>query len=393
MSLFGWLLLRAFAQAALVIILARMLGANGYGLFVAILAIAGFFAPLAGLGFAGLLLRDGAREPENMPQRLGMALALWWPATLLFTLIGVVAITTTLPTSVPLIALTTFSFSEIVATTFVELAARVEQSRHHVSRFGGLLAGLPLARLAGLMLYAMVLSPDPVGWIWVYAICSLAYTAAVAWSLLQRYRPLWPLQRDWKMAREGFPFTVKALSYRLQAEFNKPVLARVGYEFAANFSVAQRMIDVVSLPLQAMQEVFWPKMYAEKDKFVRFYFFGLSFFTIGVLAGFLMLGVAPFISILIGPGFEGVVSAVVWLAWLPALQVLRNLQNAVFIARGAHNELVKIYIYSCFSGIFFTATLVPLLGVVGAAYSIYIGELTGLIVFVFYHFKNNGFKK
>ncbi|MGC8808477.1 MAG: hypothetical protein ACP5QB_13265, partial [Thiomonas sp.] len=51
--IFGWLLLRAAAQAATVLLLARWLGAGGYGAFVAALAIASFFTPLAGLGLGG----------------------------------------------------------------------------------------------------------------------------------------------------------------------------------------------------------------------------------------------------------------------------------------------------------------------------------------------------
>ncbi|MDD3651994.1 oligosaccharide flippase family protein, partial [Immundisolibacter sp.] len=79
-GLFGWLLLRAAAQAAMVVLLARVLGVEGYGLFVTALAVSGFFSPIAGLGLGGLLLRDGAREPAALPRQLGMALALWWPA-------------------------------------------------------------------------------------------------------------------------------------------------------------------------------------------------------------------------------------------------------------------------------------------------------------------------
>jgi hypothetical protein len=61
LHIFGWLLLRVAAQAATVLLLARWLGASGYGEFVAALAVAGFFTPLAGLGLGAVLLVRGAR--------------------------------------------------------------------------------------------------------------------------------------------------------------------------------------------------------------------------------------------------------------------------------------------------------------------------------------------
>ncbi|UHD16885.1 hypothetical protein [Thiocapsa bogorovii] len=52
-ELFGWLLLRAAAQITSVVLLAKTLGAEDYGLFVTVLALASFFPPLVILGTPG----------------------------------------------------------------------------------------------------------------------------------------------------------------------------------------------------------------------------------------------------------------------------------------------------------------------------------------------------
>ena len=46
------------------LLLARWLGAEGYGQFVATLAVVSFFGPLAGLGLHGVLLSCIARTPQ-----------------------------------------------------------------------------------------------------------------------------------------------------------------------------------------------------------------------------------------------------------------------------------------------------------------------------------------
>ncbi len=381
-GLFGWLMLRAIAQAAMVVVLARLLGAEGYGLFVAVLAVAGFFAPLAGLGLGGLLLRDGAREPGKLPQRLGMALALCWPAALVFSLVAVPAIAWALPSSIPVAALAVFACSEIVATSFVELAARVEQSQHRVRTFGGLQAGLAITRLLALLGYAALLPPDPAGWIWVYAASSLVYTAAVVWWLLARHRPVWPARREWAMAREGFPFTVGALSFRLQAEFNKPLLAQASYGHAGNFSVAQRVVDLASLPLQAMQEALWPRFYAGSHPRRRMWLIAGSLVALALLGGGLLILLAPWLPRLLGAGFETTADLLVWLALLPMLQVVRNLLNAYVVAKRRQSFLTMVYTCGGVAGVLLNLGLVTALGLQGAVWAAYLVEAVIIVMLV-----------
>ena len=153
-GLFGWLLLRAVGQGVLVISLARLLGAPEYGHFVTVLAVATFFTPLAGFGLPGVLLRDGARNPQAIPQQLAAALRLWWPSTAVFGAIGVVAALLVLPSSTdprrwP------HGAAEVASSSLVELLARDHQALHRTNRFGAILAGLVLARVGALTVYAL----------------------------------------------------------------------------------------------------------------------------------------------------------------------------------------------------------------------------------------------
>lgn len=373
-GLFGWLMLRAVAQAVMVVLLARLLGVEGYGLFVTAMAVSGFFSPLAGLGLGGLLLRDGACAPEDLPRKLGMALALWWPTALVCSLCAAMLLAWSLPSRVPIVALGAFASAEIVTASLVELAARVEQARHRIGAFGAIQAGMILARLVGLLLYAAHGQADPVGCFWAYALSSIFYALFIARRIVTEHAPLWPQKRDWAMARESFPFTIGAFSFRLQAEFNKPLLAQASYGEAGHFGVAQRAVDLASLPLQALQEALWPGFYAGRHSLRQLWLLAVALFAIALLGGVVLVLLAPWIVRLLGAGFEATAHLVMLLALLPAVQLVRSLLNAIVAQQRRQPALTMVYLLSGVAGVLFNLWLVPMSGLHGAVTASYLIE-------------------
>ncbi len=382
-DLLGWLLVRAAAQVTVVLLFTRTLGANDYGQFVAILAVAGFFTPLAGLGLGSVFLRDGARFPERLPELLGDALALWWRSTVIFALVAVGATLWLLPTGIDAAAVSAFAVGEVASGSLSELIARVEQSQHQTRFFGAILSGLILVRLVALAGYATLATPDVSGWLWVYAGSSGLYTLALLVWMQARWRPKRSKTLAIRLVREGWPFTIGALSFRLQAEFNKPVLAQLGYAQAGYFSAAQRVVDLASLPLQAMQEALWSRLYASSSPARRLWLTGGVLVTLALLGGSVLTWLAPWAPRIFGEGFEGAVEVLRVLAWLPAVQVVRNLANAAVIARGQHAFLTQVYIASGIASIVFNSLLVPCFGLPGALWSAYLSEMVALAVLYF----------
>ena len=64
--LFGWLAMRTLAQTALFVLVARTLGAEGYGALISAMALASIFS-FAIMGAAAILVREGARDPDRLP--------------------------------------------------------------------------------------------------------------------------------------------------------------------------------------------------------------------------------------------------------------------------------------------------------------------------------------
>ncbi len=377
--LFGWLLVRAAAQTLLVVLLARTLGARSYGVYVAALAVAGFFAPMAGLGLQGVILRDGSRAPETLGDLLDHALRLYWRALLASWLVGAAVALLALPRAIPALLLVLLVGTEIAAGSLIEILGRVEQALQRSAGFGALMAGLALVRLFALVAWEAAGTPTVGGWIFAYGAASLLYAAAVLWRARRRLRPTADRAApDWAMAAQGRPFAVGAVALRVQSEFNKPVLAAIGPALAANLSLAQRAVDVASLPLVALQDALWSRLYASHEPGRRLLRTGGALLALALLGGVALTVLAPLLPQLLGHGFEATAQLLRWLAWLPSLQLLRNLGNAHLIATGHARRLTGVYVLGALLGMLATVLLVDRIGLEGAIAAAYATELVTL---------------
>jgi O-antigen/teichoic acid export membrane protein len=383
LHIFGWLLLRAAAQAATVLLLARWLGASGYGEFVAALAVAGFFTPLAGLGLGAVLLVRGARAPEQLPALQAQAARLWAISSVAFSLVATAAMSLSLPSPQPLWALAALAFAEVAAASWVELVARSMQARHQAHAFGAIQAGLPLTRLAALALSLPWLPASAAAWMLIYAAASLIYAVALGISCagssrFQAEKP--PSKPTSALLREGAPFVVGATSLRMQAEFNKPVLAHLDYTQTGALGVAQRVVDFVTLPLAALQEALWPRVFASERPGSRLLQTGALLVALGLISGAALALAAPLLPWLFGPDFTAASQTLGWLALLPAVQLTRNLGNAWLIARGKSHYLTAVYVTSALAGVLLALILVPRWGLSGAVWGMYGSEVAALVI-------------
>lgn len=375
--IFGWLLLRAAAQVATVLLLARWLGAGGYGVFVAALAVASFFTSLAGMGLGGVLLIRGARMPAQLPALQRRATVAWAVASAVVVPLALLAMATSLPEAQPLWALALLALAEVAAASWVELRARSAQAQHQAHRFGAIQAGLPLVRLAALLAVLPWLRPSPAVWMAAYAVTSILYAAALAFSAA------WPklnaaltepLPTTAALVREGLPFAGGALAMRLQAEFNKPVLAHLSYAQAGALGIAQRAVDLAALPLAALQEALWPRLFAAATPNARLVRTGALLLLLALSVGLVLDLAAPLLPALLGAGYAAAADALVLLSLLPAVQLARNLGNAWLIANVSNAALYLVYAASAAAGVLLALLLVPRWGLDGAVGAMYGSE-------------------
>lgn len=186
----------------------------------------------------------------------------------------------------------------------------------------------------------------------------------------------------WPLVRDGVPFVVGGLSLRLQAEFNKPVLAQLGFALAGNFNAAQRALDIACLPLIAMQETLWARLYASPDYERRMWITAALLVALALGGGLMLFLFAPLLPLLLGPGFEPAVYLLQWLAWLPAVQVARNFVNFQALATYRTNLLTAASLIVGLTSIILNLLLIYAYGLAGAVCAAYLTEFVGMIALV-----------
>jgi O-antigen/teichoic acid export membrane protein len=230
---------------------------------------------------------------------------------------------------------------------------------------------MPLTRLVILAPYALISNvPSLTGWLWLYATSTLLYVAMLWWRQRLCASPIsirLPLS-------DGIPFAVNMLSARLQAEFNKPVLAHVGFESAGTFSAAQRAIDIVGLPLGALQEALWPRLYGEKQPARMLRHVGGLLLATAAACGVALWAASPMLPRLLGRDFEPAISTLRMLAWLPLLQVFRALVNFHVIHSGRTALIGWAAVVGAAVNVLLVAYFVPRQGALGAIIASYASE-------------------
>lgn len=370
------MLLRAAAQAGIVILLARALGASAYGQFVAVLAVASFCSPFAGLGLSHMVLRNGARNGAFLPAYFARA-AHWWLLTAIPAAVAAMLLAWLLLPAGTLVAGALLAIAaDVTAVSLTDLHARRRQAMQRMHAMGATNAGLPLLRLSALV--ALLLTQptaDTTAVFWVFAAASTAYALLLwAFSPPPRQDPSHALPEPLG-PRQGLPFSLSALAVRIQLEFNKPVLAQVGFGLAGSFNVAQRIIDLAGLPLNALQEALWPRLYAQGNPGRQLRRTGAALLALAVAVAAGIWLAAPVLPWLLGPSFESAVGVARLLALLPTLQMFRLLVNFRVIHHGWMELIGWAYLIGALCSVGAVAILVPRHGLHGAVAAGYLAEV------------------
>ena len=378
-GLLFWLTVRSTAQVVTVITLARALGPGQYGRFVAAIAIASGLGAIAGIGSQGLILRDGARDPTRLDELLGRCLGLWLAGSVICTVAGVAA-AALLPGPWSTRDLWLLIGSEVATSSLVEILGRAMQARQYPQRYGALSAGLTVCRLGALLLLMLLDACTLRSWITTYAAASAGYGMLLLVQLSQKYPRVRLRPPDAALLRAGAPFVAGSLGPRLQAEFNKPLLAQASYGWAGNLSIAQRALDLATLPLVALQESLWPRVYSSRDPAARLLHTGKWIVLLAMLSGGMLLAVAPCLPQLLGADYASSSKLLMMLTGLPTMQVLRNLGNSHLIAQDRVITVTRIQVLSMALSALATMVLVFTSGLIGAILALYATEAATLFM-------------
>ena len=252
----GWLIgasaLTSVSQGIYVLILARALGAEQFGLFSGALALTAVFASVAGLGGGHVMVMRVSRAREVYRKQFGAAL--FYVSLTLIPLATLVLGITALSGERILLVVLPLLISELVFSRVFDLGLQSFQSHDRLQGNALFTAGAALGRLAVTTIFVSAGGQDAMHW----AIAYTAYSGLLALLILLVSchtfgRPRWSagtLRTAWKT---GMFFSLGMASRSAYSESDKFLLLQFELaQDAGQYSVAHRLMGFAFVPIQMM---------------------------------------------------------------------------------------------------------------------------------------------
>lgn len=380
--------LRTLGQAAVFLIIARVLGVESYGAYSAVLALAMTLGGFGGLGASIIMLRETARDPATFAESWGRTLAaLLVTVPVLFTVYLLLA-WTVLPNRIGWVAIVCIGAAEILFSPLALAAMQAYQGHERLGRAAYLALAPVVPRLVaafslmplGFVLTASMRLPF---WSVLYLLAAVA-TAIYGSELLRRdfgmrSSPVW--KGLGAVMKEGWMFSVGSSALKVYADVDKIMLARLAtLEATGAYSAAYRIVDMSLVPMHALYATLTARyfrvgQYGLVDG-LRYTFKILPFpLLYAVAAGLTMTFLGRLVPLFLGPSYMNVSNMLLYLAWLPLVTIWRDLLQKTLIGSGFQKATFIAFVSGAVLNLFLNLWLIPLHGWRGAVLATYAAEL------------------
>ncbi|NES43036.1 oligosaccharide flippase family protein, partial [Moorena sp. SIO2C4] len=271
-----WMLLAKFlkmiVQAAYFVIIARTLGAQQYGLFASLTALAAIISPFATWGSGDVLIKNVSRNRALFKEYWGNALLMVFTSSLvLIALVMLIAPAIlpqgTSPLLIFLVFLSDLLFLKILATAGQAFIA-VSQLKH-TAQIHFLLSLKNL--VATLCFVSFFQTSDIVVWAALY-LASTAIAAGVGFLMVHRMlgTPKLAISKIKPEMLQGFYFSVNLCAETVNNNVDKTMLARLSTLQATGiYAAAYRLIDVAFVPVQSLLAASYAKFFQKGAAGIR----------------------------------------------------------------------------------------------------------------------------
>jgi len=369
-----------------------MLGANDYGAFAAILALAALLSPFSSLGTNTLMVRNVARDP--------LISSFEWKRALLFTICGGVTSSLLLaamahwiaPPGVSWAGVFCIVFADLVGLRMIDLVGSFWQARGRIRDLALLPSVVNLLRLiSAIAAWFTVGAVALETWAWIYAAATVPLGLVVAFITTTRvglYRARTPIStRD---LREGLLFSTALAAQNVYNDIDKAMLGRlVSATSAGIYSAAYRIIDMAYAPIRSVAAATYPLFFKEgKDGLTaalkitrRILWVVLGYAIVGSVGVYLA---APLCPLILGDDYVEAVQFIQWMSALIVLRALSFLAADTLTGSGHQTYRTSVQVGMAVANVAMNFYLLPLYGVGGAVISTLVCEaLLGMFLWLY----------
>jgi O-antigen/teichoic acid export membrane protein len=364
----AWMLLGKSVQLAIqvayFILVARYLGPQQYGMFVAVTATVAVLSPFVGNGCASLMIKHVARDRTLFAESFGNLLTVTLLSGLAVSALLLPMCRVVLPRAVTPAVVIMLLVSNVLVVPYVGVAGVAFWSLERLGWTAALNVFASLMHLVGIAVVVMLHRPTLMAWSVAYLVTS-TFSSMVALGCVLRFlgMPKLRLRRIKDELWEGFNFSVGLSAQTIYNDIDKTMLARLStLGDTGIYGAAYRLIDVIFLPVSALLNAAYPGFFRHgKDGVQAAMHYGRRLLkqimpyslcaSAGVLIG------APAVPWILGHGFVEVTEALRWLAVLPILKTLhyfigdsltgaghQGLRSLIQVGVAAFNILVNLWI-------------------------------------------------
>ncbi len=402
------MVLRTFSQGLVFIIIARSMGADGYGGFVSLIAITGTLSGLVGFGSHVLLTRDTALDPQKFHQAWGhtlYSLAISTPIIFIAYLILAFFI---LPNEISWIPILFIGIADLIFWPLSNVCVSAYQGFERMGRVSRMIIVPVVMRLFVALIFLFLLINENIQqsmlltWTSLYLIAAIVAVGYTQWMVYKDLgKPVFLNSHWFTKIKESMPFALWASSDKVYIDADKVMLARMtSLDITGIYSAAYRLVDIFLLPIHSLIGAATPRFFQEGNKGI---YHALMYsiklikipFTYSLSIGFIIYLSAKFTPFILGDSFNESIEAIRYLAWIPIIILPKILLQSIIASSGFQKKGMQIVLTGAVINIICNLLLIPIIGWRGAAIATYIAEISMslvMLIFLYNLIKNTHYK-
>lgn len=373
----------AVSQGVFIILLARTLEVQEFGLFTGIIAFIHFFTPFLGFGSDSLLIRNISREKKSYAVSVAISLKFYLLSA--FVLSGFLYLLNSYILSTPF---PYYLFWYLVAAEFLfqiaHLPGRIFQSFEHMKGASIMWFLVVLTKLLTVFFFVLFEGGSIELWsVWYFSGALIISFLLFGGTLLTFGRISFrgPYHGVSMSLRKGLAFSFSNSLEKTYSDVDKFMLLKLASQQAVGlYGAAYQFLKFADLPVRSLLAVTYPVFFQKGDRGVESVFqyakklLPYTFFIGLAVSGSLFVA-APLAPLLLGNDYQATVHIIRWLALVPFLQSIYRIPADALSGSGKQNLRVKIQLIAVILNVALNFVMIPMYSWNGAIAATLISEM------------------
>lgn len=388
-----WFGARIMLQIVWLILLARALGAEGYGLFSGLASSAVILGNMISASYGIRMIRTAANDSAR--------LAASWLSSIAFTFVSIVPLSlmygmlayVLLPDSLSMLALGLVALSELLFVPLMKSSYYAFQAKREFNMSGFVIVMIPAFNIGATLAFFLSGSSYISEYLVFHCVGSGLGAASAVFVVLRSLRIRCSNIKDIRIRPLPFSYgTVSLLDSASEALDKVVVLALTSAQMTGMYSAAHRFTVAASSPIQAASAAALPTLFSNTgadDKRNQNSIYGLLVASIlyGIAAGVVVWLGAPYLTMLLGDSFAEIEEMVRVMVLIPLGLCLYYAGGTVLISMGKTALRIVWQATGIVSGVVALIALAPDYGAYGIAWSLHVAVyLPALLMWASYFY-------